>query len=419
MGNYDFSLDLSTDNTMSVINNWITDGSTVLEFGPANGRLTRHLALNRRCSVTIVERDYEAGKEAAQYAVKSYLGAEEGDIEHLEWKNIDGNFDYIIFADVLEHLSEPEKVLRNASALLNQDGRILISVPNISHNSIIISLLNDRFTYSSTGLLDFTHVHFFAYKDLEEMIRNVGLYIIDLHQIYSRVGNNEIDEVYSNVSGGVGKVLRQRTNGSTYQFVLNLSKSEIDQCNSDTNMCLLEEDKREEFESLFFYTFNTEEIFNDELRRGTIYAEGEITKIVFDMESVGKVRRLRWNPLPFDGVINILQADLITKDEQVFSLKIKECNVERVSGRLLIFYDAPWIEFEIPSKLNIGQITITFQVLAYREKNTGYYEQLNTLLDAAFCTDTKSFNYKNGKNLKLYIEKLVNKIKRVCKAHRK
>ena len=41
MGNYDFELDLKTRNTMSLINGWIREKSTVLEFGPANGRLTR------------------------------------------------------------------------------------------------------------------------------------------------------------------------------------------------------------------------------------------------------------------------------------------------------------------------------------------------------------------------------------------
>lgn len=396
MGNYDFSLDLLTDNTMSVIDNWIADGSTVLEFGPANGRLTRHLAMNRGCSVVIVERDYEAGKEAAQYAAKSYLGIGEGDIEHLEWKNVGMEFDYIIFADVLEHLSEPKKILKEALALLKENGRILISVPNISHNSIILGLLNDRFTYSNTGLLDATHVHFFAYHDLKEMIKDVGVYIADLHQIYSRVGNNEIVETYYDVSGEIGKALRRRENGSTYQFVLNLSKCADDQCDPDESIKLLEVDAKEELESLFFYSYEVDGAFTDELTKGTVYKAGEIVKVTIEAERSEKIKRLRWNPLSFDGVINILQMEIITDDEQKIPLEIKDCNVERFLGRLLIFYDVPWIEYTVPNDLEIKEFTIVFQVLAYREKNTGYYEELESLMNAALEGDTVNTGADNG-----------------------
>lgn len=43
MGNYDFELDLKSVNTMSVINEWIKKETNILEFGPANGRLTKYL----------------------------------------------------------------------------------------------------------------------------------------------------------------------------------------------------------------------------------------------------------------------------------------------------------------------------------------------------------------------------------------
>ncbi len=64
MGNYDFSLDLESQNTMFVINNWIQPNSQVLEFGSANGRLTKYLSEEKKCDVTIVEFDMESGKDA-------------------------------------------------------------------------------------------------------------------------------------------------------------------------------------------------------------------------------------------------------------------------------------------------------------------------------------------------------------------
>lgn len=74
MGNYDFELDLKSVNTMSVINEWIKKETNILEFGPANGRLTKYLKYEKNCTVTIVELDEESGKEAKQFATKSYIG---------------------------------------------------------------------------------------------------------------------------------------------------------------------------------------------------------------------------------------------------------------------------------------------------------------------------------------------------------
>ena len=104
MGNYDFSLDLESVNTMSVINGWIKEGSRILEFGPANGRLTKYLKEEKNCQMTIVEIDGETGREASAFAEKAYLG-EEGDIEKFKWTAETEPFDYIIFADVLEHFA--------------------------------------------------------------------------------------------------------------------------------------------------------------------------------------------------------------------------------------------------------------------------------------------------------------------------
>ncbi|MBP3296876.1 MAG: class I SAM-dependent methyltransferase, partial [Lachnospiraceae bacterium] len=168
MGNYDFSLDLESVNTMSVINGWIKEGSRILEFGPANGRLTKYLKEEKDCRMTIVEIDGETGREASAFAEKAYLG-EEGDIEKFKWTAETEPFDYIIFADVLEHLHCPDRVLKEASDLLKPEGEILVSVPNITHNSILIDLINDRFDYDETGLLDRTHVHFFSYDSFVKM----------------------------------------------------------------------------------------------------------------------------------------------------------------------------------------------------------------------------------------------------------
>ena len=64
---YDFDLDMVNTNSLSLIINQIKRGSTVLEFGSANGRMTKYLKEALDCKVYLVEIDEAAGKEALQY----------------------------------------------------------------------------------------------------------------------------------------------------------------------------------------------------------------------------------------------------------------------------------------------------------------------------------------------------------------
>ena len=130
---YDVDLDLVNKNSLKLINDRISDNSLILEFGPANGRLTKHLKEIRNCKVDIIEINPVSGKDAAKYARKSLIGPEDGDIERFKWLEIlkEEKYDYILFADVLEHLRNPEEVLDKCRILLKETGAILFSVPTV------------------------------------------------------------------------------------------------------------------------------------------------------------------------------------------------------------------------------------------------------------------------------------------------
>jgi 2-polyprenyl-3-methyl-5-hydroxy-6-metoxy-1,4-benzoquinol methylase len=89
-------------------------------------------------------------------------------------------FDYIILGDILEHLRNPLKALKYCTRLLNQGGHIIASIPNLMHISVIESLLNGNFTYTETGLLDKTHIHFFTFNEIVRMFQEAELEIEDI-----------------------------------------------------------------------------------------------------------------------------------------------------------------------------------------------------------------------------------------------
>lgn len=221
---YDYGLDLKSKNALKLINDRLNDNSFILEFGPANGRLTKHMSKNRNCIVDIVEYNPISGKEAAQYARKALIGEKDGDIEKYIWlSRLAGEkYDYIIFADVLEHLYDPAETLSKCRELLKDDGSILLSVPNIANNNIILSLLKDEFNYTPFGLLDDTHIRFFAYNSLNRLIEKLNYKVSYADYSLGKVGETEIPINYAAFSEFNKEIIKRHALGNVYQFIYEL-----------------------------------------------------------------------------------------------------------------------------------------------------------------------------------------------------
>ncbi|MFA5075462.1 MAG: class I SAM-dependent methyltransferase [Candidatus Babeliales bacterium] len=86
----------------------------------------------------------------------------------------ENSFDFIIFADILEHLYDPVKILKIFNNYLKNDGHIIVSLPNIAAWQIRLKLLFGKFDYQETGILDKTHIKFFTKKTAKNLIENSG-----------------------------------------------------------------------------------------------------------------------------------------------------------------------------------------------------------------------------------------------------
>jgi len=154
-------------------------GRRILEFGCATGFLSRHL-VERGCKVTGVEIDAEAAEKARQWCERVLVA----DLNRQDWADgLTRDYDTILFGDVLEHLVDPEGVLRKASELLAPNGRVIICLPNIAHWTIRASLLMGKFEYTSTGILDVTHLRFFTPKTARKLIEDSGYQVVSVHPI--------------------------------------------------------------------------------------------------------------------------------------------------------------------------------------------------------------------------------------------
>lgn len=224
MSKYDFALDMKSKNSLSVILENIKPNSLVLEVGPAHGRMTKYMKETLNCDVDIVEIDAEAGKVASQWCRNAFL-EDKGNIEDdYLWSHIlsELSYDYVIFADVLEHLVDPQKVLSKSKSLLTKDGSVWISIPNIAYNGVIIDLINDQFTYRETGLLDNTHLRFFTMNSLDKMVKKCGFKINFEHNLQNKVSLSEFKDAYTKVPPQIASFLKFRPGGEVYQMIWEL-----------------------------------------------------------------------------------------------------------------------------------------------------------------------------------------------------
>ena len=84
------------------------------------------------------------------------------------------SLDCISFGDVLEHLIDPEAVLRRLRRFLAPGGVVVASIPNIQHHTILAALLRGDFQYTSAGLLDVTHLRFFTSSTIVKLFLDAG-----------------------------------------------------------------------------------------------------------------------------------------------------------------------------------------------------------------------------------------------------
>ncbi|MEF9991454.1 MAG: methyltransferase domain-containing protein [Romboutsia sp.] len=127
-------------------------------------------------------------------AIAKYIDdvkAEQADIESEDVSFEENKFDLIVLLDVLEHLRDPWAVLKKLKKSLKEDGQIIISLPNIMHISIINNLIQGRWDYKESGILDATHLRFFTLKSITELFQGIGCNMVYYSSVMSGISKEE------------------------------------------------------------------------------------------------------------------------------------------------------------------------------------------------------------------------------------
>ena len=96
-----------------------------------------------------------------------------------------------IFADALEHLSDPWSVLRRIREVIPGHGQVVACIPNAQNWALIAKLCVGEFRYEDSGLLDRTHLRFFTRKTMIELFRDAGFEVAEAN---SRIYEDGLSE---------------------------------------------------------------------------------------------------------------------------------------------------------------------------------------------------------------------------------
>lgn len=193
-------------------------GSRILDLGCASGDLGAAL-VDLGFEVIGVEAD----PGAAAIASPRLTDVIQADLATDSWvaSAADrGPYAAVCLGDVLEHLVNPESVLCGVRTLLEADGLLVLSIPNVAHGSVRLALLQGRWEYTAEGLLDQTHVRFFTMRSAVAMVRNAGFGVLEVEapQLDPLATEVQVDDIA--LPGSIVEWVRDQDGATDYQYVI-------------------------------------------------------------------------------------------------------------------------------------------------------------------------------------------------------
>ena len=235
IGDGEISFDYESSHSIIVKN--VHSGKKILDLGCSDGIIGNYLNKHKNCEVFGCDINEESIKIAKSRNCYKKIFHSDLDIDKTLDEGIElYSFDYVIIADVLEHLKNPENAIELACKYLKNNGEILICVPNIANENVIVNLMNDKFNYNDLGILDNTHLRFFTENSFIDFINNLNKKFqdfslkCDLLEKIKLFDKNDYDENREIID------LIENSNSFALQFLFSLKKVDNGYINLHNNL---------------------------------------------------------------------------------------------------------------------------------------------------------------------------------------
>jgi SAM-dependent methyltransferase len=141
-----------------------------LDVGCADGYLS-HLFAERGFAVTAID-----APGSRRRTIPDGIRYIEADLD-CGLPTIDGTFDFVVCADILERLRDPDALLRQIRSQIADGGRLIGSLPNSDNIYFRLNVLLGRFCTRNSGLFDRTHLHYHAWDGWTRLLQRNGFRI--------------------------------------------------------------------------------------------------------------------------------------------------------------------------------------------------------------------------------------------------
>lgn len=359
------TVDLNERTSLSVLAGHVRAQAHILDLGCGSGALGAFLAEHKQCVCDGVTLSHEEARHAAPF----YRHVHVADLEDCDLDQLfgDARYDYIVCADVLEHLRQPERILAACRERLNPGGRLLISVPNASYSGLIAELLHGEFRYRPEGLLDRTHLRFFTRRSLSRFLAEQGWQVDAIETIERSLPASEFRVAFDSLPPAVARHLLAVPDALTYQFIASAEPSTV----AEPVAIPLEFPQGAAHFTAQLYLGQDGE-YAEHLKLTATGVIGEQRQTLrFALPREGKpLTQLRLDPADRPGFLHLYSVALMADDgSQLWQWQPAEDDREELAGRphrdiawmapapaasvlvLLLTGDDPWFELPIPADI--------------------------------------------------------------------
>lgn len=363
---YERSIVNQDNDSLALLAQLITPSSIVLDLGMGTGALGRYLAERQAITIDGVT----LSQDEANRARNVYRKIQLADLDTIELDHLFDaqKYDFIVCADVLEHLKNPERILKQAHQILKPNGKLLASVPNVAYCGLLSELLQGEFQYREEGLLDATHLRFFTRQSLHRFFSTHGWFMTAIQTTTRDILSSEFTGQFNHLPPTVSRYLLSLPDATTYQFICTLEASPEAVKSSGANFTLA----LPLFSSQLYLALDGQ---YDETHKivqpGTMGGGPQTLHFVIPSLPYGEYTRLRLDPADRPGFMRLFEISLYTNQESITIWdweadrekhnQLEHAHQQQISWSppwgptaqrwLQLTGDDPWIELPVKSDL--------------------------------------------------------------------
>ncbi len=154
---------------------------SVLDVGCGAGDLAKRLK-EKGHEVSGIDLSSDALSYAREHLKEDFAFDIEGD----DWPAnlMSRRYDVVVVSEVIEHLFEPQELIKKLKALLKENGCFIITTPNVLFWKNRLAMLFGKFEYQEIGIMDYGHIRFFTFQTVRRFFKKLGMSIEQENHVY-------------------------------------------------------------------------------------------------------------------------------------------------------------------------------------------------------------------------------------------